>query len=105
MKRLTTDNRKLITRFVYLLFRLDQFKIQHSTWNQISNDQIQKPVVILAANAQFYDTLQASMRTINEFLKNYTVAIYDLRLTSDQLKMVRYKTEENDRILLFWFSI
>ncbi|CAF4868559.1 unnamed protein product [Rotaria sp. Silwood1] len=68
----------------------DGFKNKHINWNNISKTKIQKPVIILAANSHFFDTLQASMRTINEHLNDYKIAIYDLQFSSIQLKMVRY---------------
>ncbi|CAF3315437.1 unnamed protein product [Rotaria socialis] len=71
------------------IYLSDGFKNQHSAWNKISKDKIQKPVIILAANAQFYDTLQASMRTINEHLQNHTIAIYDLQFNPNQLSMIK----------------
>ncbi|CAF1266904.1 unnamed protein product, partial [Rotaria sordida] len=67
----------------------DGFKNRHLTWNTTSEDQIQKPVIILAANSHFYDTLQASMHTINDYLKDYTVAIYDLQFSPTQLNMIK----------------
>lgn len=78
----------------------DGFKTQHLSWNQTS--QIEKPVIILAANAHFYDTLQASMRTVNKQLENFTVAIYDLGFNSNQLEMVKHE-KINFRIEEFFF--
>lgn len=66
------------------------FKSPHLSWNDNSSkEKLIKPVIVLAANTLFYHTLQSSMRTINEHLKNYTVVIYDLGLTQQQLNMVR----------------
>ena len=67
----------------------DGFRNQHLMWTKTSIDKIQKPVIVLAASAQFYNSLQASMRTINKYLMDYTVAIYDLRLHPSQLSMVK----------------
>ncbi|CAF4205929.1 unnamed protein product [Rotaria sp. Silwood2] len=93
----------------------DGFKNKHLTWNETLKDKIQKPVIILAANSQFYNTLQASMHTVNDYLKDYTIAIYDLGFIPTQLKMdavrrfgsiiygdtsVRYKTSNFDRLLI-----
>jgi hypothetical protein len=69
----------------------DGFRNQHLTWNETSRDQIQKPVIVLAANTHFYETLQSSMRTVNKHLEDYTVAIYDLGFNANQLNMVREK--------------
>jgi len=63
----------------------DGFKSEHDNWK---TNQVQKPVIILAANAHFYDTLQSSMKTVNEFLRDYSVAIYDLGFTANQLQLV-----------------
>ncbi|CAF4038939.1 unnamed protein product [Rotaria sordida] len=71
----------------------DGFKKQHLTWNITSKDQIQKPVIILAADSLFYDTLQASMSTINNYLKDYIVAIYDLQLNMKHLNMIKENCE------------
>ncbi|CAF1489733.1 unnamed protein product, partial [Rotaria sp. Silwood1] len=71
----------------------DGFKNKHLNWNNISKTKIQKPVIILAANSHFFDTLQASMRTINEHLNDYKIAIYDLQFSSIQLKMIKENCE------------
>ena len=68
----------------------DGFTSEHATWNRTSLLQsIVKPVIILGANSRFYDTLQASMRTVNEFLSDHSVAIYDLGFDANQVTMVR----------------
>ncbi|CAF1223859.1 unnamed protein product [Adineta steineri] len=78
----------------------DGYNSQHLQWNKTSINDIQKPVVILAANTHFYPMLQASMRTINQYLKDYKVVIYDLGLSSIQLNM----TQENcDRCVIIKF--
>lgn len=64
----------------------DGFKSEHGNWK---TNQVQKPVIILAANAHFYDTLQASMKTVDQHLKDYSVAIYDLGFTANQLQIIR----------------
>lgn len=72
----------------------DGFVSEHSTWkdNQVVKNT-QKPVIILGANSRFYDTLQASMRTVNEFFKDYPVAIYDLGFDQNQLNMMQENCE------------
>jgi hypothetical protein len=67
----------------------DGFRTGHLNWNKTSIDKIQKPAIIMAANMHFYETLQSSMRTVNKYLSNYTVAIYDLGFNQNQLAMVR----------------
>jgi len=67
----------------------DGLRNQHLHSNITLGNNIQKPVIILAASLHFYETLQASMRTVGEYLKNYTVAIYNLGLTGTQLNMVK----------------
>lgn len=68
----------------------DGFKSQHDNWNIPSiNNQIKKPVIILAANSHFYDTLQASMKTVNQHLGDFPIAIYDLGFNSHQLIMIK----------------
>jgi len=67
----------------------DGFRTKHLNWNKTSIDNIQKPAVIMAANVHFYETLQSSMRTVDQHFSNYTVAIYDLGLDGNQLAMVR----------------
>ncbi|CAF4126035.1 unnamed protein product [Rotaria sp. Silwood2] len=74
----------------------DGFKNKHLTWNETLKDKIQKPVIILAANSQFYNTLQASMHTVNDYLKDYTIAIYDLGFIPTQLKMVGNEKVQNN---------
>jgi hypothetical protein len=69
----------------------DGFRDPHINSTKISINNLQKPVIVLAANAHFYDTLQASIRTVNKHLMNYTVVIYDLGFTAHQLNMVRAK--------------
>ncbi|CAF1188624.1 unnamed protein product [Rotaria sp. Silwood1] len=68
-------------------------KNKHLTWSKTTKDKIQKPVIILAAHSLFYDALQASMRTINDYFKNSTVAIYDLGLITTQLNMIKENCE------------
>lgn len=80
--------------FIYYLKQVsnylsDGFISQHPTWNTTLKKDIQKPVIILGANARFYDTLQASMRTVNQYFLNHSVAIYDLGFDENQLTMVR----------------
>lgn len=65
------------------------FTHEHSTWSKASTADLPKPVIILAANSRFFDTLQASMRTVDEHLRNYTVVIYNLGFDPSQLIMVR----------------
>lgn len=67
----------------------DGFITTHPVWNTSIINNLQKPVIILGANSRFYDTLQASMRTVNQFFNNHTVAIYDLGFDQQQLNMVR----------------
>lgn len=76
----------------------DGFVSEHSTWKDAQVlKNTQKPVIILGANSRFYDTLQASMRTVNEFFKDYPVAIYDLGFDQNQLNMV-IKRERRDHL-------
>ncbi|CAF5117729.1 unnamed protein product, partial [Rotaria sp. Silwood1] len=65
----------------------DGFKNKHINWNNISKNKIQKPVIILAVDKHFYGMLQASMRTIDEYLQDDMIAIYDLELNPTQLNM------------------
>lgn len=67
----------------------DGFRNEHSNWNNISKEVSSQPVIILAANSRFYDTLQSSMKTVNNHLQNFSIAIYDLGFSSNQLEMVR----------------
>lgn len=68
----------------------DGFISIHPIWNTSIIKTIDKPVIILGANSRFYDTLQASMRTVNQYFSTHTVAIYDLGFEQQQLNMVRY---------------
>jgi hypothetical protein len=79
----------------------DGFNSEHSLWNKTSINNLQKPVIILAANSRFYDTLQASMRTVNEYFSNHLVVIYDLGFDQSQLDMVRYSPENIILFILF----
>ena len=67
----------------------DGFKNEHTNWKVTSKMNIEKPVIILAANAHFYDTLQASMKTVNSHLMNYSVAIYDLGFNQKTIRIGR----------------
>lgn len=67
----------------------DGFRMEHTNWKNIPRETIPQPVIILAANGRFYDTLQSSMKTVNEHLQNYSIAIYDLGFAPHQLAMVR----------------
>ena len=71
----------------------DGFRNERIAWNQTPMDQIQKPVIILAANTNFYETLQSSMRTVNTHLINYSVAIYDLGFKPTQVDMIKQNCE------------
>ena len=64
------------------------FHEQHKSWKQTDLSHLDKPVIILASDQGFYETLQASMRTVNEHFPNYTVAIYDLGFTQKQTQLV-----------------
>jgi hypothetical protein len=80
--------------FIYYLKQVsnylsDGFTSEHPVWNK-SLTNLQQPVIILGANSRFYDTLQASMRTVNKYFNNYSVAVYDLGFDRHQLQMVRY---------------
>ncbi|CAF3193916.1 unnamed protein product [Rotaria sp. Silwood2] len=84
--------------FIYYLKQVsnylsDGFTSEHPTWNNISIKNLQKPVIILAANARFYDTLQASMRTVNQYFYNYSVAVYNLGFDTSQLNMIKENCE------------
>jgi len=81
--------------FIYYLKQVsnylsDGFISEHPIWNTTIIENIQKPVIILGANARFYETLQASMRTVHQYFNDYHVAIYDLGFDQNQLNMVRY---------------
>ena len=67
----------------------DGFRTEHTNWKNIPRETIPQPVIILAANVRFYDTLQSSMKAVNEHLQNYSIAIYDLGFAPHQLEMVR----------------
>ena len=67
----------------------DGFTTEHPTWKKTLVKDLRKPVIILAANGRFYDALQASMRTINQYFPNHSVVIYELGLNHNQLNMVR----------------
>ena len=67
----------------------DGFRNEHSNWKTISSETLRQPVIILAANARFYDTLQSSMKTVNTHLQNFSIAIYDLGFSPNQIEMVR----------------
>jgi len=84
--------------FIYYLKQVsnylsDGFISEHPIWNTTIIKNIQKPVIILGANARFYETLQASMRTVNQYFLNHSVAIYDLGFDENQLTMVRYSPD------------
>lgn len=82
---------QLIEYFKQVSFYLsDGFKSEHSLWNKTSMADVGKPVIILGANSRFFDTLQGSMRTVNQFFSNHTVAVYDLGFDSDQVKLVSW---------------
>ena len=67
----------------------DGFTTEHPTWrDKTVLETLQKPVIILGSNSRFYDNLQASMRTVNEFFATHPVAIYDLGFDQSQLQMV-----------------
>jgi hypothetical protein len=67
----------------------DGFISQHLTWNRTDRLQnVDKPVIILGANTRFFDTLQASMRTVNQYFNDSRIAIYDLGFEPTQLTMV-----------------
>ena len=66
----------------------DGFKSEHSLWNSTSMKDLERPVIVLGANARFFDTLQASMRTVNQFFSNHSVAIYDLGFDQNQVNLV-----------------
>lgn len=68
----------------------DGFSTEHPLWKTTSIKTIQKPVIVLAANTRFYDTFQASMRTVNQYFPDSTIAVYDLGFEGNQLNMVGY---------------
>lgn len=70
------------------LYLSDGFKSEHPLWKKTSIAEAGKPVIILGANARFFDTLQGSMRTVNQFFSNHTVAIYDLGFDPNQVNLV-----------------
>ncbi|CAF1330982.1 unnamed protein product, partial [Didymodactylos carnosus] len=70
------------------IYLSDGFKHFKTQWNLTKSKNYRKPVVVVAANARFYDTLQASMRTIHKFLKTYHVVVYDLGFASEQHEIV-----------------
>lgn len=73
----------------------DGFTTEHPTWRDPTVlATLQKPVIILGANARFFDNLQASMRTVNEFFPSHRVVIYDLGFDRSQLTMVRQSLDD-----------
>ncbi|CAF2952937.1 unnamed protein product [Rotaria sp. Silwood2] len=72
----------------------DGFKNKHLTYDKISKDKIQKPVIILATNSKYYSRLQASMHTVSDYLSDYTIAIYDLGLSPTELTMIKENCEK-----------
>ncbi|CAF0967251.1 unnamed protein product [Adineta steineri] len=69
----------------------DGFHSHHPAWNTTS---IQKPVIILAANSRFFDTLQASMRTVNQYFNDHNVAVYDLGFDANQLNLIKENCQQ-----------
>ncbi|UJR31539.1 hypothetical protein I4U23_019027 [Adineta vaga] len=64
----------------------DGFTGEHPSWKKPLEE---KPVIVLAANSRFYDTLQASLRTVNQYFSNHSVTIYDLGFDQNQLNMIK----------------
>ncbi|CAF1133336.1 unnamed protein product [Adineta ricciae] len=64
----------------------DGFNTEHPSWKKPLGE---KPVIVLAANSRFYDTLQASMRTVNKYFMEHTIVIYDLGFDQNQLNMIK----------------
>jgi hypothetical protein len=84
--------------FIYYLkqasnYLSDGFISEHPIWKTSIIDNLQKPVIILGANSRFFDTLQASMRTVDQYFSKHIVAIYDLGFEADQVKLVRYSLD------------
>lgn len=73
----------------------DGFDNQHLSWNTTSSDAIRRPVIVLGSNTHFFNMLQASMRTIDQFLKDYNVVVYDLGFVGNQVEMVRFEINAN----------
>jgi hypothetical protein len=71
----------------------DGFTSEHTIWNKTTIKNLEKPVLILAANAHFFDTLQGSMRTVHQYFSDHRVAIYDLGFNQNQLRLVRYSLD------------
>ncbi|CAF3246450.1 unnamed protein product [Rotaria socialis] len=71
----------------------DGFTSEHSLWTKTPINDLKKPVIILGANSRFYDTFQASMRTVNQYFLNSTIAIYDLGFDGNQLNMIKENCE------------
>ncbi|CAF2087443.1 unnamed protein product [Rotaria magnacalcarata] len=71
----------------------DGFTSEHPLWTKTPINDLKKPVIILGANSRFYDTFQASMRTVNQYFSNSTVAIYDLGFDGNQLNMIKENCE------------
>ncbi|UJR15146.1 hypothetical protein I4U23_002111 [Adineta vaga] len=67
----------------------DGFDNQHLSWTKTSVDELPKPVIILASNTHFYNMLQASMRTVDQFFKDHKVVIYDLGFNPGQINMIK----------------
>jgi len=79
----------LITYLRQVSFYLsDGFTTQHPSWSKLSMNDIEQPVIVLGANSRFFDTLQASMHTVNQYFPKHKVAIYDLGFDENQLKLV-----------------
>lgn len=84
----------LITYLRQVSFYLsDGFTTQHPSWSKISTNDIEQPVIVLGANSRFFDTLQASMRTVNQYFSKHKVAIYNLGFDNNQLKLIKDNCE------------
>ena len=49
-----------------------------------------KPVIVLAANAQYYEPLQAAVYQIHKHLSDYKIIIYDLGMNTDMIEKVLF---------------
>ena len=81
---------KLITYLRQVsLYLADGFTGQRALWSGPSRVSTQKPTIVLAANARFFDAMQASLRTIDEHFGSGPIVIYDLGFNPPQVTMVR----------------
>lgn len=89
-KKLSVSNEFILYLEQISNYLASGFHREHSTWKQTEKRDLEKPTIVLATDQRFFDSFQASIKTVDQFFPRNVVAVYDLGLNSKSKTLVSF---------------